>query len=532
MLYSVLIVDDDKRVRVGLINNINWNALGFDTPMQADSFASAMACFSVQRIDILITDIRMPGSSGLELCQKVSSHYPKTTILILSGYSDFEYAQQAIQFGVKYYLTKPTDLVQFRDVLTDIRSCLDSERKALKRVSEMEKRYNQTVHMLLEQFCADISYGAIRNDNTLKIFLEENHIVFPYAFYCVASCEPRPETVNNKYDCSHILVLLENFIKMHFKDYEICFYTYRMNKYSINILFNYSDPDSLHHAVDHLYSNCVHMLNLEISIAVSNASTNLEGVAACYNQVRELSAYNGHSGVLHYAAQDLLHNSRSLFWDPSYIKEAENQLLSYISSCDENKASSLINLLFSRFSPGIAQFDYCRELFVRLLFAVEHHISSFHLQIQDILGESFSIFKKAQELHDTQEMSDGLKHCIHLVISSLKQSKTSFSYKLVERIKLYIESNYTDDISLYSAAENVHMSPSYISKIFKKNTGCNFVEYLTTVRINQSKLLLADMNIKIYEVATMVGYKSTKHFSQVFKAQVGMTPFDYKKSIC
>ncbi len=527
MHYSVLIVDDDRRIRSGLINSINWNDMGFVTPEQADSVASALSLFSRQRVDVLITDIRMPGGSGLELSQKVSAMYPKTVILVLSGFSDFEYAQQAIQYGVKHYLTKPTDLVQFRVVLSDVYNRLEQERKAVNRITEIEKRYNQTVQLLIEQLCIDISYGTVRNDTSFKNFLEENRIVFPYTFYCVAACELNKKPASKQYDDAYLLDLLTNFITMHFKAYEIVFYTYRMNGYSINILFNYNDPQLLRQAVDQLHINCAQILNLEILMVISGATTNLEGVAECYNQIHQLSKdVNTAKHPADGAEENSVEEALPL-WDSSYIKEATHQLLAYISSCEEIKAFNLVDRLFSH--SGTAPIDYFQDLFMRLLFAVEQHITYYNLQLSEIWGSQ--MIKNAQKLQSVDEIGTALKDCITQIIASLEKSRTSFSYKLVDQIKRYIEDHYKDDISLYSASEIVHLSPSYISKIFKKSTGYNFVEYLTSVRINKAKELLANTSIKVYEVAEVVGYKSTKHFSMVFKGQVGVTPLNYKKSV-
>lgn len=526
MSYSVLIVDDDKRVRTGLIKNINWNQLGFETPLQADSTAAALSVFSANHIDVLITDIRMPVSSGLELCRKVSGLYPKTAIIVLSGYSDFEYAKQAIQYGVKHYLTKPTDLMEIRNVLTEIKELLDKEIKAETRVKELEERFTQSIGVLIEQFCIDISFGTMRNDNSFKKFLEKNNIVFSHTFYSVSSVKTVTKTDTNNDKDVHIIDLLKNFISLHLKNYNLIFHMYHLNENSIHILFNYDDQKFLNGAIEELYRNFNNMLKIDTIIAVSGSVTNLEQVSECYNQVHKLSVSNNKPGIYKYTFENS-DNIEAFDHDSTYVKEAEKQLLSYICSCEEEKASELIDVLFSRFD----QFESSQELFLHLMFAIVHHISFLNLNLRDLMGNQFLMTKKAQEISDISEIKAALRKCIHHVIDAIKESQTSFSYKMAERIKQYIENNYGGNISLYTASENVNLSPSYISRIFKKCLGYNFVDYLTEVRIRKAKELLADMDIKIYQVADMVGYRSTKHFSQVFKANVGMTPLSYKKSV-
>ncbi len=528
MSYSVLIVDDDNRVRSGLIKNIEWEQLGFEAPFQADSSAKALSVFSTNHIDVLISDIRMPGGSGLELCKQVSVLYPQTVILLLSGYSDFEYAQKAIQYGVKHYLTKPTDLMELRNVLKDVKELLDTKLKAATNAKKRDERYTQAIERLTEQFCVDISYGTIRNDHSLKEFLEENNILFPHPFYCVASVKPSDEKTfcNDQY----ILDLLKNFIKLQFKNHDLVFYLFHMNDYSVHILSNYSEQAVFNQAVQKLYENCSVMLKTDAIITVSGSVTDLGMVSECYNQVRNLSASNNKPGIYRYRYENDLQDKETLP-DPSYVKEIENQLLSYISSCEEEKAYTLVHVLFSGFDSDKKQAEFYQELFLRLLLAIEEHISFFNIKLSDLLGDRLFMHKKINTSLDVLEIVADLKNCIYLVIDAIKQSQSSFLHKLVERIKQYIEANYSDNITLYTASEHVNLSPSYISKIFKKCTGYNFIDFLTDIRIKKAKEFLAETDIKVYQVSEMVGYKSTKHFSQVFKSSVGMTPLSFKKSV-
>ena len=113
MSYSVLLVDDDQRIRMGLAKHINWGRLGYNSPILAADVSQARQALLANRVDILVTDIRLPDESGLEFCRQVRSMYPDMPIFILSAFSDFEYAREAIRFGVKHYFTKPTDLQAF-----------------------------------------------------------------------------------------------------------------------------------------------------------------------------------------------------------------------------------------------------------------------------------------------------------------------------------------------------------------------------------------------------------------------------------
>lgn len=121
MSYSVLLVDDDQRIRMGLAKHINWGRLGYNLPILAADVSQARQALLANRVDILVTDIRLPDESGLEFCRQVRSMYPDMPIFILSAFSDFEYAREAIRFGVKHYFTKPTDLQAFSSAMASTR---------------------------------------------------------------------------------------------------------------------------------------------------------------------------------------------------------------------------------------------------------------------------------------------------------------------------------------------------------------------------------------------------------------------------
>ena len=125
-----------------------------------------------------------------------------------------------------------------------------------------------------------------------------------------------------------------------------------------------------------------------------------------------------------------------------------------------------------------------------------------------------------------------LQEHIRRLLSLLHQSHDSYSTHIINEIRKYISAHFSEDITLSSVAQAVHLSPYYVSKMFKKVTGEKFIDYLTSVRMEKAMELLSSCDSRIYEVAERVGYKSTKHFSQVFRTYTGKTPFEYKKSAC
>lgn len=179
MSYSVLLVDDDQRIRMGLAKHINWGRLGYNLPILAADVSQARQALLANRVDILVTDIRLPDESGLEFCRQVRSMYPDMPIFILSAFSDFEYAREAIRFGVKHYFTKPTDLQAFSSAMASTRDELDQKRRTRERQSALEKRYSRAYRFLLSHLWADLARGVIREDDSLHAFLKRTILYCP-----------------------------------------------------------------------------------------------------------------------------------------------------------------------------------------------------------------------------------------------------------------------------------------------------------------------------------------------------------------
>lgn len=533
MAYSVLIVDDDRRIREGLIRHIDWEVLGFDIPMQVQSALEALEIFKYKKIDVLITDIRMPAMSGLELSEKVSASYVHTVIVILSGYSDFQYAKTAMKYGIRHYITKPTDLDQFSKVLTGIKNDLEAKKQHIEQIKDMEKRYNTAVEMLLEQFFVDISHGAIKSEITVQNFMSKHNIHFPFSYFNVITVDISDfeNTALKKqiYDSNQFSISIKNMLKIILNDYNVTYYTYSTTDSSINIILNFDDNAGIAGLSESLYEYCRNIGGVETLVAVSSSVTNLRHISICYNQVQEILSLKQHAGVKGVVRYADIESSITV--DINYPSEKEKLLLSYITNMESPKAKNIIDSIFLPLVSYRGHLDTCREYMVKLLFAIESCINDFNIDIKDIFGEKLFPLKKALEFRSSEDIIFWLKEFTVKVINHLNDIKLPYSYRFVEKTKDYIEENYMKDITLFSASEAVHLSPTYISKIFKKTTGYNFIEYLSMTRVNKAKLLLSDTNSKIYEVGTSVGYKSIKHFSQVFKSYTGMTPTEYRESV-
>lgn len=532
-MYSVLTVDDDKRICNGLSKHIEWEKIGFYKPLFAINGQEALQIFKKQKIDLLVTDIRMPLISGLELAERVSRQYSNTSIVILSGYNDFEYAKTAMKFGVKHYITKPTNLKQFSTLLNEIKIELDTKRNKDKKMESLDKKYNIAVDILIEQFLIDLSLGAIKKGSILNSFFKEYNLNFQYSYYSIASLKildlEKQTGQIHKYESNQYISSIKNIISITLNAHNLVYYTFSLSSDVINVVINSEGIDIVGLACENILLNIETISGGNTIIAISDCVTDIEHLPICYNQIEEIYSViqlKALNGILHYNS---IKNQIQEKID--YTKEKEKMLLSYLTNSETEKAFNIIDSIFEPLSESNATLDNVREHFIRLFFAVESSLREYNINLCDIMDEEISALKKSKEFCNVEDFGNWFKTLSLKIINYINEMKVPCSNKLVEMVKVYIDENYMHNISLYSSSEKVYLSPTYISKIFKKVTGTNFIEYLTMVRMNQAKKLLLDYNNKIYEIGNKVGYKSIKHFSQVFKRYTSMTPTEYRESI-
>ncbi len=527
MSYSVLIVDDEKKIREGLIRHIDWSALNYGEPLQAADGMEAWECMRRTPIDLLITDIRMPFMDGLALTEKVTLLSRNTQIVVLSGFGEFEYAKKAMQFGVKHYMTKPTDLNQFSQIIKDISQQLERRDRQQFRMKNIEKKYLEAMNLVVEQFLIELVEGGTHTIESINEFLNEHQLHFPYSHYQLLNLIPISQAP--KYTEKKPLFLA---IRECVQRYPVAAhpFIYKRNE-GIHLLLNYDYPLDIEQLALAVMSRLTEYEGAPLAALLNEPYTELFDTLYGYQQTVQmrshLSALSPGS-VYHYP--ELCSASVSSA-SRAYPYELEKQLVHAVTSMNQPAAEAAIRHMFAYLEERHSTMEAYRECFARVYFAVESAMRSFHIDISAMIGEQVFPLQAATETYRPHELRVLLLSCIDRCVASLLHSKIPSSHRFVDQVKAYIDDHYMEDISLISASQAVHLSPAYLSKIFKKVTELSFVEYVTAVRVEKAKEWLSDSSVKIYEIGDRVGYRSTKHFSQVFKSCTGLTPSEFRDNI-
>lgn len=500
-MYSLMIVDDDPIlcdamcVKAQLIRK--ESGLDFCVSAVAHSVSEAWSLFQQQPADIVITDIQMPYQSGLELIAQVDAHYPDTQLIVLSGYSDYDYMRGALHGGVTDYLLKPIRLCQLREVLVKCAQNVDRQRSFAETRGLQQEQF---FHLELEHALNGLLTGAPEDAPVL----EKPKPPFQLALLSMAHPEAFAQLLHDF-----------SFSGKAGSNTSMCFVT---DPWSHPVLL-FFQADALKNEISYTLEALCHYMREQghaCCAAFSHPFESWQQYAAMHKQARRALSWQ--------LLRQFTVISASDYPQKSSLKTAE--LLSACCRClhmdFQSRNFDRLNALLSKyFTPEFFSYTDAtphdiKSLYTYFLTQAQETATSFDAQLED--PPHFSSFVSFDAL---------LRYCKELLAFLQEQSErgTGKNQHIIDTAIRYIEENYNREINMNDAAGAVSMSYSYFSKFFKEQTHQSFSEYLTGIRMREAKKLLEeDPSIKVKDIAALVGYESVYSFSRAFKQFYNYSP--------
>lgn len=511
MLRKVLIVDDEFLVRLGLKTTINWPQYGYNIVGEASNGLEALKLFDRLKPDVLMTDIKMPDMDGLELISEIKKKGKEIQIIIISNYRDFDYARQAIKFGVSQYLIK-SEISQ--KSLLDTLSTLSFVNKPqpLAELDGGQKEY------IRSQVYNDVARSGL----TSGAFAVPPEGLFPEPAYVVliCSCDSSQLAANTANILSN---MLSSLIDLHFHN-AFSYVTQMQNKIISTVVapVSFAKTD-----IKELLLNQSRMLARNIK-QYSNVDLNI-GLSLPGNFLRFpemfVEAETAKQDCFFISDTVSMYRGRT---DASFDMRQKINIETIREFVDKGDAAGLDQYIADIFTQlrKAKNFKYFKNCYIDFL--------AFAKSIYKRTGgEKDSAFAKNFDYESLNRISsisiaEKYVHNLYSQILNLLQNKScGYSY-FIKVCLSFIESHYSSSITLTDAAKAVNISSSYLSLVFKQETGINFSDYLMRFRIGKAKELLKTTNLRIYEIAEKVGFSSPYYFSKVFKDVTKLTCKEYK----
>lgn len=517
-MVKVIIVDDEDIIREGISNFIDWESLGLELVGQAANGKEAAELVSAAEPEIIITDVKMPMMTGIELLALAKEKCPDCAVIMISSYDQFEYAQQSLNLGAFAYLLKPIDT----DRLIELLKAASSRIKQIKAEAAAMNTYKN----VLEQAQTDMLENKIKvmvfggkpdnfnygEEQYLKQFSGAS-IITVFAAWPVFREEVFRDKLEGKLDAW----IMEQRAHLEVKRFQ------NQNRMTIFCVLHKTESRILDKKLYHIYAQYYG----EVVLGISTAEDLMGNLSDAYKQSMEAVEYRFFTEqvvIYYHDARKEIHTS---FKDmPDWSKE--------LKKCFGRSGDGEIHTLVAALLKYIYEMKPSGVI-------IRTAVSSILLEMIKLLreagGKPEDIFLSVSDtiaaiLNETDPDRMGMK-LLEVLLNAdeyrnrLEQLRPN---SVVFKAKRFIEENYQNPaLRLEDVANHVYINPSYFSTIFSRELKVSFVEYLTMVRMEKALELLKGTNLKVYEVARRVGYQNVSWFHVAFKKYAGGKPGEFRR---
>ncbi|MFD0677608.1 MULTISPECIES: response regulator [unclassified Paenibacillus] len=529
VIFKLCVIDDIKSTVEMIATKIPWEDYGIEIAGTAKNGEEGLRIIQEVRPDIILTDIRMPRMDGLEMISRIIEQLPDCKIIILSAYTDFEYAQQAIRLGALDFMKKPFSIQEITKVVLKAKQALEKEQNKHEQFQIMEKKVQESLPLLRQEYFSRLlQYQTRREDaerywNELKVHMElERFVVLIIEI----------DQFTDKYATQPIHEIeLVRFALHNIIEETISSTTqgivFRDGQSYFTCIINSDRLEEVELLARECCSNIAECTRFTISIGIGSMVREIHELPLSYKSALSALAYHFYTGGNGAYSFTDVPKEREAF--PRYSPAKEQELLISLRAGNLDKSLQELECIFeemNHLSP-LPDPNYIRSLYYELAFIMLRvlyelvpfsSLQEYDRKIRD---------RSNQELVMVQEFQQMLKDISRVGCAWIEKEKVSDSTKLIYRAIEYIRTNLHLDLTVEHCARFMNISGGHFANLFKKVTGTTFNQFVTNERIERAKRLLID-NYQVQEIAQSLGYEHRRYFSDVFKKHTGQTPSEFK----
>ncbi len=504
----IVIVEDEVRIREGLYKLLSKLGDEYEIAGEAINGREGLELCREVKPDLVITDVQMPEMDGLQMLQAIYDEGLDIKAIVLSAFSEFEYARTAMRLGVTEYLLKPVNISDFSRALESIRHQLEEDR-----------RKKPVAVGTLDQVMRDIIGGRLSADDEVIRYLKNNYGISREQNFIVLC-----DYLGNRYESQLQKEKRELESSLSFyEDIKFLILDMEYRKSLIVIVYKYSNASDFERWIQY---QLLHKLAGSSAMGFTQCS-GLEALSLGINDLYPYMDWNiSFERDVLISYPKITHVQTSLC---VYPQDLEASMKTAICASDYVQEQKLMEEFEDKFHDGrVYDPREIKECFVRFIWSI--------IEIAKDVGNSKVNDLQQQKLLDSimnAKLKSELSAVCDNILDMLKVSeKVSDSETLtVRRAKSMIHEFYHTGITLDEIAERLGITPEYLGTQFHKETGENFSTYIRNYRIGKAKELLMGTGMKLYEIAERVGYSDPKYFSKVFRDVTGKLPAEYRKSL-
>jgi len=469
----------------------------------------------------------------LQLTRFVLEKFPRTRVIILTGYDEFEYAQQAVKLKAYDYILKPITASELRKILDKVKRDLDSEAAKMEDINKIKMQLRESLPLLKERFLNRLVSGLMQKEKVNEK-LEYFGIRFEGNCFVTLVIDVDDFREFSRYHPGtedELLLFAVYNISEEFVNKESCGVVFQNNNEKTVAVLCGENMELIRETAvwisEQIRQAIEKYLMFTVSIGVGAVCDSLDDIKNSYKGAVSALDYRfllGKNRVISISDMEGHGNPPS-----DYNKEWERKLVSGIKTGTNGEIDCIIGNIVESLKNSYTSIERCYIHIQQVVVSIIDAVSELGISEHDVFGSGRSPLTEVYGFKTLEEVEAWLGSLCRRVSGFISDRRDNYCKIQALEAQEYIKRNYMDEnISLNSVCKHLLISTSYFSMIFKNYTGETFIEYLTGVRIEKAMELLKTSNLKTYEIAHRVGYSDPHYFSLIFKKAAGQTPTEYR----
>ncbi len=538
-MYKLIIADDEDVIRNGLVKLLDWEALGFEVAQVFSDGDEIIEYLEYFTPDVILTDVKMVNASGIDVARYVMENKIGCKVLLLSGFHEFELAVNAIKFGVSDYLLKPVSPEELQCTFEKLKRELDEE-KAHSLENNQEKEMLEEMRSILEkQFLEELILGAVNSHD----FIDSRfRILYPQIDSHSAGCflfdirfKNFEDFMQNNWEYSYdqLEENLNNFMKV----YESCFFfrIVYMSNGAMRILgIQNREETSLNRneqvlaEYDRTEERIADQTLMSLAkMGMEQLCTELESMFSVELERKLQGVFDSVYTLDTWKASDILLSEEESFFHQVHYEEQIQLMVSNVLIGNPLKSCNICHDILEKMK------DYTVSRRNREMQGIFLKLCEAMTGVNEALSQMLITYIRESDIEEVSDEASMRDYCDRFFdyMKILDTRESSSTNQLVSSAKKYIWDNICRDVSREEVARRLYICPSYLSKLFVKETGETYLTYVNKAKIEKAIDFLKNPEIRSYQVGEMLGYATPKYFVRLFKAQTGMTPSEYRRKV-
>jgi len=532
MEIKAFIVDDEERQRRSIVKHVEWERYQMRVTGEWEDAEQALAAAAVSPPDLLITDIRLIGTDGLELSSRMKQINPNLSIIMVTGYEEFQYAKTAVDIGVDAFLVKPIIFDELHATLERISREKEKQLLLSREAMKMKAQLDAFKPIAQQQWLQEVLHGLVVGEETIRaqakamgLFTAEGQ---RRVLTVLVSAESTSPISNEVHVRRQVRARLEESVE------EACgpLLEARTTSGRGDIVLIVRSQDGADFEAETEW--CLARLSVEIGrmetgtarIGVGPPALQLSMLSESFRLAQRAVNQSLLGGDEHAYSWRLLAGSEGS--QEKSVEELTADFFEVAGAGDVPNSLSLLGELLGRvgdpFRMGGSELRSLCMLLISRTYRAASEVGDASRSFgpeQKLWGQVFDCWEEAKLLQETVQILKGL-------LDFIAERKKSHTRVVVQQALEYMKAHYADNLSLKSVAESVFLSPNYLGALFRVELGISFTDQLILIRVQKAKEMLQHPQFKLYEVAENVGYKNIGYFTNVFKRITGVTPKEYR----